>query len=68
MGIDVHDVGRKTEILKPGMIITCEPGIYIANESIGVRLENDILITENGNLNLLSDIPVEIDEIESLFL
>lgn len=66
LGIDVHDVGQKDDILKPGMLITCEPGIYISEEKLGIRLENDILITENSCENLSAFIPIEIDEIENL--
>ena len=66
LGIDVHDSGLKTDILMPGMVITCEPGIYIRDEGIGIRLEDDILITENGNLNLTGSIPIQPDEIEEL--
>jgi Xaa-Pro aminopeptidase len=66
MGLDVHDTGGKDDELKPGMIITCEPGIYIVEEKTGIRLENDILITENGNIDLMSDIPIEPDEIEKI--
>lgn len=64
MGLDTHDVGNKDEILMPGMVVTCEPGIYIPSEGIGIRLENDILITETGNIDLLADIPIECEEIE----
>ena len=66
MGLDVHDVGGKDDVFKPGMILTCEPGIYIPEEGIGIRLENDILITETGNIDLMEDIPIEPDEIEHL--
>lgn len=48
------------------MVFTCEPGIYIPEENIGIRLENDILITETGNIDLCADIPIEIEEIEAL--
>jgi Xaa-Pro aminopeptidase len=46
--------------------LTCEPGIYIPKENLGIRIENNILITENGNIDLMDDIPVEIEEIESI--
>ena len=66
LGLDVHDVGSKNSIFEAGMVLTCEPGIYILEEGIGIRLENDILITENGNIDLMEDIPIEIYEIEEL--
>ena len=65
LGLDVHDVGNMNQKIKEGMVFTCEPGIYIPEESLGIRLENDILITEKGHADLMSNIPVEIDEIES---
>ena len=48
------------------MVFTCEPGIYVLEEEIGIRLENDILVTENEPEDLMKNIPIEIDEIESL--
>jgi len=66
IGLDVHDVGLYTRPFEAGMVLTCEPGIYIAEEGIGCRLENDYLITENGNFNLTADMPIEIDEIEAI--
>ena len=66
MGLDVHDVGTQDTIFQPGMLLSCEPGIYIPEENIGIRLENDILITETGQENLMRDIPIEIDEIEKI--
>ena len=68
LGIDVHDVGFRFADIKPGMVFTCEPGIYIPEESLGIRLENDILVTENGNLDLMASIPIEIEEIEELMM
>jgi Xaa-Pro aminopeptidase len=68
LGLDVHDVGNRYETFKAGMLFTNEPGIYIPEEGIGIRLENDILITENGNIDLMSGIPLEIEEIEGMFL
>ncbi len=77
LGIDTHDVSTiplKERILKPGMVVTIEPGIYIPDEpdipesyrGIGVRIEDDILITETGNLNLTEKLPKSIKEIEKL--
>ena len=66
MGLDVHDVGDRLLPLKEGMILTCEPGIYIKDEKIGIRLENDILITKEGQVNLMLNIPIEIVDIEEL--
>lgn len=66
MGLDVHDVGGKDVPFKPGMIMSCEPGIYIEYESIGIRLEDDILVTADGQSNLLAEEPIEPDEIEAL--
>ena len=65
IGLDVHDVGAYKTI-ETGMVFTCEPGIYIPQEGIGCRLENDYLITETGNVNLTEDMPIEIEDIESL--
>ena len=65
IGLDVHDVGPYKTIEK-GMVFTCEPGIYISEEGIGCRLENDYLITEKGNINLTEAMPIEIEEIETL--
>ncbi len=66
MGLDVHDVGFKHEPIKAGMVFTCEPGIYIREENLGIRLENDILVTEKNPLDLMASIPVEAEEIETL--
>jgi len=65
VGLDVHDPGLKHQPLKPGMVITCEPGIYIREEKIGIRLENDILVTESDPVNLMAHIPIEVDDIEN---
>lgn len=64
LGLDVHDVGNKYRRFEPGMVFTCEPGIYIREEKLGIRLENNILITEDGNLDLMAQIPLEAAEIE----
>ena len=66
IGLDVHDVGSKHEIFKPGMVLTCEPGIYIQEEGIGIRIENDILITEGEPIDLMGDIPVKVEDIEKI--
>ncbi|MDD3875027.1 MAG: aminopeptidase P family protein [Bacteroidales bacterium] len=66
LGMDAHDAGNKFVTLKPGMILTCEPGIYIFDEKIGVRLENDLLITEKKPISLSAQIPIEIEEIEEI--
>jgi len=66
LGIDVHDLGTKTEPIKAGMVLTVEPGIYIEEEQMGVRIENNIWITRNGNKDLMADIPITADEIENL--
>jgi Xaa-Pro aminopeptidase len=66
LGLDVHDVGATWEPLKAGMVLTIEPGIYIREERLGVRLENNILIGEDRNTDLMASIPIEADEIEAL--
>ena len=66
LGLDVHDVGSFDSPMREGMVFTCEPGIYILEEELGIRLENDILITANGPNDLMKDIPIEIEEIEAL--
>lgn len=65
IGLDVHDVGGKSEPFKAGMVLTLEPGIYIEEESIGIRIENNILVAEKP-IDLMDDIPREIEEIEAL--
>jgi Xaa-Pro aminopeptidase len=66
LGLDVHDVGLMNEPFAPGWVLTVEPGIYIPAEGFGVRLENNIVVTANGPVDLMAHIPVEIDEIEAL--
>ncbi len=66
LGIDVHDLGTKTEPVKAGMVFTIEPGIYIEEEKMGVRIENNFWITKNGNKDLMKNIPITVEEIESL--
>jgi len=65
MGLDVHDVGSRQVMFETGMIMTCEPGIYIPEEGIGIRLENDILVAEEP-VNLMAHIPIEAEEIEKI--
>lgn len=66
LGIDVHDLGTKNEPVKAGMVFTIEPGIYIEEEQMGIRIENNYWITKNGNKDLMKNIPITVDEIESL--
>lgn len=66
LGLDVHDVGFFYEPMHAGMVFTVEPGIYIAEEGLGIRLENNILITTKGQQDLMKNIPIEIEEIEAL--
>jgi Xaa-Pro aminopeptidase len=66
LGIDVHDYGLLHRAIEPGMVFTVEPGIYIREEGLGIRLENDIVIREGGFEDLMSTIPIDPDEIESL--
>jgi Xaa-Pro aminopeptidase len=66
LGIDVHDLGTRTEPIKAGMVFTVEPGIYIEDEQMGVRIENNVWITKNGNKDLMKNIPITIEEIEAL--
>jgi Xaa-Pro aminopeptidase len=64
LGLDVHDIGNHYEPIPVGAAMTCEPGIYIKEEGIGIRIENDVVITENGLLDFMSNFPREVDEIE----
>ncbi len=66
LGVDVHDLGTKVYPVKPGMLFTIEPGIYIEEEQMGVRIENNFWITKNGNIDLMKNIPITADEIEQL--
>ena len=66
IGLDVHDVGNRDKPMQAGNLFSCEPGIYIPEENIGIRLENNILLTKNGNIDLMENIPIQADEIESL--
>ena len=65
LGLDTHDEGNRYSTFEAGMLLTCEPGIYIPEEGIGIRLENDILITPDGPVDLMEGIPLYPDEIEN---
>jgi Xaa-Pro aminopeptidase len=62
----VHDYASRYKPFEVGNLLTCEPGIYIPEENLGIRLENNILITADGNIDLMADIPLEADEIETI--
>jgi Xaa-Pro aminopeptidase len=66
LGVDVHDLGTRTEPIKAGMMFTVEPGIYIEEEQMGIRIENNVWITRNGNKDLMKNIPITADEIEAI--
>ncbi|MEJ7625395.1 MAG: aminopeptidase P family protein [Ferruginibacter sp.] len=66
LGIDVHDLGTRTEPIKAGMVFTVEPGIYIEEENMGIRIENNFWITKNGNKDLMKNIPITVEDIESM--
>jgi Xaa-Pro aminopeptidase len=81
LGLDVHDVGPYREpdgepvVLRPGMVLTVEPGLYIPEDAedvpaelrgIGIRLEDDVLVTEDGHENLTRAVPVDPDEVERI--
>lgn len=66
LGLDVHDVGSVYRKMEAGMVFTVEPGIYIRGENLGIRLENDVMITEDGLHDLMRNIPIEAEEIEEL--
>jgi Xaa-Pro aminopeptidase len=66
LGIDVHDLGERSEPIREGMVLTVEPGIYIEEEQMGIRIENDVWITSDGNRDLMEKIPITAEEIEAL--
>jgi Xaa-Pro aminopeptidase len=68
LGLDVHDVMHRWGTFEVGNVLTVEPGIYIPEEGIGVRIENDIMITENGLIDFMEDFPIEVEEIEQAML
>jgi Xaa-Pro aminopeptidase len=65
LGVDVHDLGTRTEPIKAGMLFTVEPGIYIEEEGMGIRIENNVWITRRGNVDLFEGIPITVEEIEA---
>jgi Xaa-Pro aminopeptidase len=66
LGLDVHDVGNMHDKVQVGSVWTIEPGIYIKEEKFGIRLENNIVIGRSKNVDLMSNIPIEADEIEEI--
>ena len=66
LGIDVHDLGTRTAPVEAGMLFTIEPGIYIEEEGMGIRIENNVWITESGNIDLFEGIPITVEEIEAV--
>ena len=66
LGLDTHDGNDRDSKLEPGMVITCEPGLYFKDYGIGVRIEDDVLVTEDGSEVLSKDVMKEIDEIETI--
>jgi Xaa-Pro aminopeptidase len=65
LGLDVHDVGLTTEPIQAGWVMTCEPALYVKEEGFGIRLENDVLVTEQGPVDLMANIPIEPEDIEA---
>jgi Xaa-Pro aminopeptidase len=66
LGLDVHDIGNRYKPLQNGMVLTCEPGIYIREEGIGIRLENDVVINGDKPIDMMANIPIEADHIEEI--
>ena len=66
LGLDVHDLCNRYDPIQAGMVLTCEPGIYIPEEGFGIRIENDVVVTDHGPYDLMANIPVEAEEIEEL--
>ena len=62
----MHDLGNRFEKLKSGAVLTCEPGIYIREEKLGIRIENNILVTNGKPIDLMANIPIEVEEIEDI--
>jgi Xaa-Pro aminopeptidase len=69
IGLNTHDYGELKTPMKANMVFTVEPGIYIPEEKMGIRLEDDVVIQESGEpFNLMGNIPIEVEEIESLMV
>ncbi len=66
LGVDVHDLGTRTAPIQAGMVFTVEPGIYIEEEQMGIRIENNLWITKNGHIDLMKNIPITVEQIETL--
>jgi Xaa-Pro aminopeptidase len=66
LGVDIHDLGTRVYPVKEGMLFTVEPGIYIEEEQMGIRIENNFWIRKSGNIDLMKNIPIEADDIERL--
>ncbi|MFM9007944.1 MAG: aminopeptidase P N-terminal domain-containing protein [Bacteroidota bacterium] len=66
LGLDVHDIGNRYKPMQAGMVFTCEPGIYIPEEGLGIRLENDILVTSKDPVDLMASIPLEVEDVEEI--
>jgi len=66
LGLDVHDIGDRFAPIQPGMVFTCEPGIYIQKENLGIRIENNILVTLGKPVDLMEQIPIEAEHIEQI--
>lgn len=66
LGLDVHDIGDRYQPMQAGMVFTCEPGIYIPEEGLGIRLENDILVTSREPVDLMASIPLEVEDVEEI--
>jgi Xaa-Pro aminopeptidase len=66
IGLDVHDATYNHFTIEPGWVVTVEPAIYLKEEGFGVRLENTIVVTRDGQMDLMADIPIEPDELEDL--
>jgi Xaa-Pro aminopeptidase len=65
LGVDVHDLGTRTAPVQAGMMFTIEPGIYVEEEQLGIRIENNVWLTKNGSIDLFKNIPITVEEIEA---